>query len=297
METKHYDISLFRQYSNIVVGTSNLFQEKEPASHDFFMVVYMACGNAKLEIMEQEYTIYEGDVLLVRPNVQYALYDKYIRNALYYCGFYPAAVGEFFGQLKLAFSELSDFFEGHIPFIRMPGGNSKKVRDYMVSMVDDYMHVQVLCEYTIKSKLILCLTEVCRESAYATRQEKISCANKGLDYVILHIKRNIYRKMTLDELANIMFISKEYLCRLFKKHIGMTVTQFINLQRVEIIKDRLANTDRSISTIHDDFEMNADYLNQIFREIAGCTMLEYRAKYHFKTGKDKERRKEASDKR
>ena len=42
--------------------------------------------------------------------------------------------------------------------------------------------------------------------------------------------------MTLDNLARYFFVSKFYLCRVFKKHNGISIHSYINQKRIIIAK-------------------------------------------------------------
>lgn len=49
-----------------------------------------------------------------------------------------------------------------------------------------------------------------------------------LDYLDL----NLFRKVTIDELANTFHFNKDYLMRLFKREIGSTIIDYMNYKRI-----------------------------------------------------------------
>ncbi len=55
--------------------------------------------------------------------------------------------------------------------------------------------------------------------------------------VISYINENFDSKITLDELSEKFFFSKEHLCRIFKKATGYTITEYINNRRILKIKE------------------------------------------------------------
>ncbi len=55
--------------------------------------------------------------------------------------------------------------------------------------------------------------------------------------IISHINTNFHSKISLDELADKYFISKYYLCRIFKAKTGYTLTGYINHKRITNVKE------------------------------------------------------------
>ena len=88
--------------------------------------------------------------------------------------------------------------------------------------------------------------------------------------------------MKLADISEAFHLSEEYLCRLFKKHTGTTIKQFILKLRIEKIKDLLQNTDRSIESIAVSLGCGQEYLSRLFKKHTGMSLLEYRKKHHYK---------------
>lgn len=56
-----------------------------------------------------------------------------------------------------------------------------------------------------------------------------------------YINRNLTGELSLDVLTEQLFVSKYYLCRIFKKYTGMTVVRNINHKRLMLAKDLYRN--------------------------------------------------------
>jgi two-component system, response regulator YesN len=65
--------------------------------------------------------------------------------------------------------------------------------------------------------------------------------------------------------------------RVFKRHTGQTVVQFINHLRIEEAKRRLANDSGSITqlALESGFE-SVPYFNRVFRRVVGMSPREFR---------------------
>jgi len=112
-----------------------------------------------------------------------------------------------------------------------------------------------------------------RESSLPVLESKIS-------EIMAYINRNIGEVLTLDEIAAHMFIGKYYMCHLFKKTTGMSIAQYILLQRLSLCKRLLLSTDKSISEIAMLCGFSSfSYFCRAFDKSEGMSAGEYRKKF------------------
>lgn len=84
----------------------------------------------------------------------------------------------------------------------------------------------------------------------------------------------------LDELAARFFITKPYLCRLFKKEMGLSVVTYVNAQRLQRATEELRFKRKSIKRIAAECGFHSSgYFSRIFREQLGISPLEYRRRH------------------
>ncbi len=57
-------------------------------------------------------------------------------------------------------------------------------------------------------------------------------SNAVVQSVVAYINDNLFLNINLDELSKKHYISKNHLCRIFKKHTGTTVVNYITLRRI-----------------------------------------------------------------
>ena len=50
--------------------------------------------------------------------------------------------------------------------------------------------------------------------------------------ILNYIDNNIYKKITIKELSRIFYFNKDYIMRLFKREIGMTIFEYINSKKI-----------------------------------------------------------------
>lgn len=92
-----------------------------------------------------------------------------------------------------------------------------------------------------------------------------------------YIAENYMRKITLKELADVVYMNPVYLSVYFKRSKGVNVVDYINGFRVEKAKELLRNSDETIYNISEQVGFsNPKYFTKVFRSIAGVSPSDYR---------------------
>ncbi|MGG5784870.1 helix-turn-helix domain-containing protein [Bacillus albus] len=95
-----------------------------------------------------------------------------------------------------------------------------------------------------------------------------------------HISKNVYDGISLNELANHLDITPTYLSKLFKKEMGISLSEYIQRERVEEAKKLLTLTTYSLSDICAWLNFNdQSYFTRVFKKITNTTPRQYRQKY------------------
>ena len=91
------------------------------------------------------------------------------------------------------------------------------------------------------------------------------------------IKRNISQPITLIDVAAHAKISHGYLSSVFKKEAGLSVSDYIAVQRVEEAKCLLDTTDKTLSEISTYLCFSSQsYFQNVFKKITGMTPVQYK---------------------
>ena len=144
-----------------------------------------------------------------------------------------------------AFS-LCDFFILDIERIT----NVKVLQDYEYQMIDDYINI--------------------------IHENKIQSYNNVTIKVIEYIHENITETIALADLIKIVNLSKEYLCSMFKKNVGLGIVEYINYNKVEESKYFLKYSNMSISDIAFLFNFNSPgYYSSVFKKQTGFTPTQF----------------------
>ena len=71
----------------------------------------------------------------------------------------------------------------------------------------------------------------------------------AVEQVRSFIRRNYKRKMSLSEISRAAGVSRNYLSHLFKRHSGMTVTEFLHRTRIQAAEELLRTGNGTVSEI------------------------------------------------
>lgn len=96
-----------------------------------------------------------------------------------------------------------------------------------------------------------------------------------------YIAQNIFKKISLSDIAKALKVNASYLSKLFSKTEGMTLSEYIQREKVTVAKNMLEFSDRSIYEISEYLNMSShSHLTSIFKKYVGMTPQEYRRKNH-----------------
>lgn len=130
--------------------------------------------------------------------------------------------------------------------------------------------------------------------AYTSLDKMIELVNFTLDYVQKHaigthstqspieraieyINQNIEKNFSRAEVAEAIYLNPEYLSRLFKKEMGISLNDFIVSRKMEISKSLLTSTHIPVHIIASKVGYsNFSYFSQVFKKHCGLTPIEYR---------------------
>ena len=101
-----------------------------------------------------------------------------------------------------------------------------------------------------------------------------------VEKTITYIDSDIGANISTSMLANMQNVSASYLSSIFKKETGKSITEYINLKRVEMAKDLLKKTNLQVQTIAQHCGiMDMNYFSKVFKKYTGKTPKEYRESF------------------
>ena len=185
-------------------------------------------------------------------------------------------------------SAVVSFYGASLPFIyekyRERGGRpvirpeSAKVYDellkdlYVTASSDDYIR-----DMRINEKLSMLLTCLMGESWHPGEHREGYARKRDIRQVKNYLDENYHQKITLESAAELFYINKHYLARLFKEQYGITFTAYLQQVRITYAKRMLRFTDKKIEEIGRECGVGElAYFGRVFKKIEGISPGEYR---------------------
>lgn len=130
--------------------------------------------------------------------------------------------------------------------------------------------------------LLLLMSGFCEDTVIFNLETNESSVQEQLvENVITYINAHFRDKITLDDIAENLFISKYHISRVFNELSGVSVTSFINTKRLSEAERLLRDTQLSIRHITHEVGFSSEsYLIKLFKQKYACTPLEFREKLY-----------------
>lgn len=105
--------------------------------------------------------------------------------------------------------------------------------------------------------------------------------HQTVNKVIMYINDKLEHDLTVESIASKFHISTSHLSRIFREHVGITLVEYLNVRRVEESQYYLRHTNKSITSISDQFHFcNQSYFTRIFKKYTGVTPKHFRDELH-----------------
>ncbi|MEG0779462.1 MAG: response regulator [Oscillospiraceae bacterium] len=102
-------------------------------------------------------------------------------------------------------------------------------------------------------------------------------SNLTVKAALSYIEQHYASRITLGDMAAALYVTPQYLCRLFKKHTAQNLSEYLTEYRMERAKQHLMDPRCKISEVASLVGFNdPGYFSSTFKRLYGVTPLEYR---------------------
>lgn len=122
----------------------------------------------------------------------------------------------------------------------------------------------------------MCL-DFCNKMYVLKKSEVLS---KPVVLCMNYIYSHLHTRITLKQLAEYTSLSENYLSKIFREEIGVPVSKYITLQKIEQARNLLSYSDYSLTAIANYLAFSSQsHFIQVFERYVGMTPHNYRNKY------------------
>lgn len=128
--------------------------------------------------------------------------------------------------------------------------------------------IEEMCAWIVK------VLDTFIDTVYETRNEKnFKVVERAMEY----IRQNYKNDITLEDVANAIFISPYYLSHLFRDELGITFIEYLTKIRIEEASRLLLTTNMSIIRIAEEVGYSdSSYFSKVFKKLQNVTPSQYR---------------------
>lgn len=248
--------------ADYVSGTFN----EEKNSFNLYQFEYITEGISYAEIDGKEYTMHAGDFLYIKKSCYRKMWN-----------------GKENPGGKLHISAAGAYVDGIVSAFLPKDA-------VVICKVDVYKHFQRmfdLCKEAEKNdielinelgvELLRVLQKVSEHIKKSDSKPDKACTPEDIMH---YITSNLQNRFTLDDLAEIFYLSPSQIVHIFKQKFGTTPMKYAQNRRVELAKYYLAKTEMPISEIPNVAPIgDCQYFSNVFKHQVGISPREYRNKH------------------
>lgn len=241
--------------------------------HSHLEILYIIKGTMYIKCNEKEYNLETGGMFIFNSgDIHYT-----------HCG---SGVELILLQIPYDYMKrsIADYeqvcFEQYFPVSRMETeADLLRVKELLLDMAKLYREETDGYSMLFTSDLNLLLYELYKNySVRNAKSDEAAVKNMNrLKEIITYIEKHYAEQISLSDIAEEFALNPEYFCRYFKKNMGFTVLEYINMVRLPRIYDDLVGTKESVSAIQAKHGFTNDKVfHRMFKRVYGSTPLEVR---------------------
>ena len=274
---------IYRQYVEGLAGVERGTREQGYSMssrhfHDTYELYCLLEGEVYYFIDKETYLVKAGDVVLVRPGqIHKTSMTKSSRHSRILFQIREEALDPFLE--KNDFYPLKEVYDRNDQIIRLSTEDVAKVEGLALQVRDEMRDRKRKYELMVKTKLLELLVLLARYQKHMLPEKEIALTPKHqkVHEVADYLQTHFDTREQLEELAGRFYVSKSYLCRIFREVTGLGISEYTNIVRVRKAQNLLANGDYSVTEIAGmlGFE-SITYFERVFKKYTACTPLKYR---------------------
>ena len=238
LHKRHFDLQFSIRFE--VVDDVNFYSPFH--WHNHIEVLYVLEGRIDFTVEQRKYVLANDDMIIVNSE---KIHSSKLRGHARYIllqvplsafeGVYEDIENVIFKE-KLSADEAGKLFTCLAQMLESVDDQRQENRVKFISLLYNFFYL-LLSEYqTEQKKAVL-------SSYYGINR---------ISPVMAFVEKEFRKKITLKEAAEILNVSPEHLCRLFKKYTDMTFNEYLISQRISAFYQMLLNSNQKISVIMED---------------------------------------------
>lgn len=161
--------------------------------------------------------------------------------------------------------------------------------DYTTALYIFDLFAYEIDRMTDTHEILNIIAEIQYEYALRVRKNRLpqECP-KSLQKVVQYINEHLYESISVSKVADATNASHTYISKQFKKYLGVTLSEYIRIEKIKEAKRLLIDTDMTLADIsfHLGFSSQPQF-QKVFRKVENTTPMTYRSNRHEFESKEK----------
>jgi len=256
--------------------------------HEFIELTYIFSGSGIHKINGISYPVSKGDLLFINyHNTHCFEFSEPITycNILMLPEFISAELINSENALDMlmlsSFNDLCADIKTIRPFLHFEKKEAKQIEALIEDMLMEFENKEKGYRSALKSLLTILLIKVFRKMQSDDHIGTINQTGELAPEIMEYIEKNCFEKISINSLAEKCFYNPSYFSRMFKECYGMTLTTYIQKQRIAKAQQLLIESDLSINKIcsYVGYSDKTQFYKIFKKHTDGLLPNEYRKKY------------------
>jgi len=257
---------------------NNTVDPSETSSHmhDYYEIFFLISGNARFYIESSIYQLKPGDLVIINNKEVHHIEIPNSKSC--------ESIGITFNPNSPVFSD-KGFVGVFHRFIDRPAGEynrislSKDQTEYLIKLIDKIRFFEQnpiygshILEFTTLAELLVFINNAFMNAPSFNSRENISGT---LANILDYINNNLEGDLSLSFLEKHFFINRYYLSRIFKKHVGLNLHEYVVFKRITKAKDMLCQGISVLDACRLSGFNDYSHFVRVFKNITKTSPLQY----------------------
>ncbi len=261
IQLQNTDLFLIHWFKMISGKSGKTMVTRKEHHHNFIEMHFFLSGYCKYDFNGKIITVSKNQYLMISELENHKVID----------------ISDDFTKLSVGFELKTENNNYNFSFLHSDFND--EIIKFIDYTINESTNPNAFSDDLIRNKLFEILLNILYQNAERPKKtnNRIPDEDIRLEKAKKFISDNISNSLTGKDIAQYCYLSERQLNRIFTNHEGVTVLKYIHAIKLQIAKDFLENTNKSLREISERSGFNNEYyFNRFFKEHVGMPPNEYR---------------------
>ncbi len=248
--------------------------------HSEFELNLIVRGGGEFICGDHHFFAGEGDIILIPPNMLHAAHPAGDKELHYQVFVFHSSMLGTASHDRCTIECIRPIINGTVQIttpIRPDTKNYAEFKSAADLIFSGNLIEQPAFDLLLKSELLRFFWFLTQTASISDRNDSSISYSEIVRPALEYMMKNFHETITIDELADLVHLSKSYFMSCFRKAVGIGAIEHLTHLRINAACDALTDTDKIISEIAFTCGYsNLSNFNRQFKQIMGCSPKEYR---------------------